>query len=206
VRKTSARQSLAAAILAALFLAGLAAPALPGATLDRQPTIRAVRAKADAFVSGAKRETNFGRADDLKVDGAPRVRAYMRFNVNVKSGDVRRVNLLLWSRTTSRAGCQVRLVYDPWRERAITFANAPDLSPESIASGPLKARAWKAVDVTSLTDQVSGDDDSVSLALTTGSTKSLELASRESGLHAPRLVVVRGGREGEQPAGSTETP
>jgi hypothetical protein len=166
-----------------------------------------MRAKADAFVSGAKRQTNFGRVEDLKVDGAPRVRTYMRFAADVKSGDVQRVNVLLWSRTTSHAGYQVRLVYDTWRERAITFANAPELSPEYIASGPLKAHAWKAVDVTSLTDQVSGGDDWVSLALTTSSSKGLDLASRETGLHAPRLVVERGGNNGDQPTTTTsETP
>ncbi len=181
----------------ALTAAGLAAQTLLGAGFDKPP-IRAVRAKADAFVSGAKPQTNFGRVEELKVDAAPRVRAYMRFDVNVKSGDVQRVNVLLWSRTKSRAGYQVRLAYDSWREGRITFANAPSLSPEYMASGPLKAHAWKAVDVTSLIDEVSGGDDSVNLALTTTSSKGLDLASRETGLHAPRLVVERGGRNGDQ--------
>jgi len=185
-------------VLVALTAAGLAAQSPLGATLDRPPQIRAVRAKADAYVSGANQQTNFGRTQELKVDASPRARAYMRFDVNVKAGDVQRVNLLLWSRTKSRAGYQVRLAYDSWLERRITFANAPSLSPEYMASGPLKAHAWKAVDVTSLTDAVSGDD-SVNLALTTSSTKGLNLASRETGLHAPRLVVERGGREGGAP-------
>jgi hypothetical protein len=194
-------------LLIALAASGFAVQSLLGASLDRQPRIRAVRARADAFVSGAKRQTNYGRMQDLKVDRAPRVRAYMRFVVNVQSGDVQRVNILLWSRTTSHAGYQVRLVYDTWRERAITFANAPELSPEYIASGPLKAHAWKAVDVTPLTDQVSGGDDSVSFALTTSSSKSLDLASRETGLHAPRLVVERGGNDnGDQPTTTTNEP
>jgi hypothetical protein len=194
-------------LLIALAASGFAVQSLLGASLDRQPRIRAVRARADAFVSGAKRQTNYGRMQDLKVDRAPRVRAYMRFVVNVQSGDVQRVNILLWSRTTSHAGYQVRLVYDTWRERAITFANAPELSPEYIASGPLKAHAWKAVDVTPLTDQVSGGDDSVSFALTTNSSKSLDLASRETGLHAPRLVVERGGNDnGDQPTTTTNEP
>lgn len=192
----------AAAFVAALLVAGLAVQSLFAASLDRPPRIRAVRAKADAFVSGAKRSTNFGRVQDLRVDAAPRQRAYMRFDVNVKSGDVQHVSLLLWSRTRSRAGYQVRLVEDTWRERAITFANAPELSLDYVASGPLKAGAWKAVDVTMLTDEVSGGDDYVSLALTTASPKGLDLASREAGLHGPRLVVERGGgdREGDLPA------
>ena len=159
-----------------------------------------MRAKADAFVSGAKRSTNFGRVPELRVDGAPRVRTYMRFDVNVKSGDVQHVSVLLWSRTRSRAGYQVRLVEHSWRERQITYANAPTLSSDYVASGPLKAGSWKAVDVTMLTDELSGDGDSVSLALTTTSPKSVDFASRETGLHGPRLVVERGGgRGGSEP-------
>jgi hypothetical protein len=201
----ASRHVFAAATLAALFVAGLAAQSLSATRLDKEPRIRAVRAKADAFVSGAKRTTNFGRVSELRVDATPRVRTYMRFDVNVKSGDVQHVGVLLWSRKRSQAGFQVRLVEDTWRERAITFANAPSLSPDFVASGPLKAGAWKAVDVTMLTDQVSGGSDHVSLALTTSSPNRLDLASRESGLHGPRLVVERGGgREGQLPTGPAE--
>jgi hypothetical protein len=182
--------------------AGLAVQSVLGAAAGRDPRIRAVRAKADAFVSGAKRSTNFGRMPELRVDGAPRVRTYMRFDVNVKSGDVQHVSLLLWSLTRSPTGYQVRLVEDSWRERQITFANAPALSSDYVESGRLKAGKWKAVDVTALADEVSGGDDSISLALMTTSPQGIDLASRETGLHGPRLVVERGGGRGggEPPA------
>jgi hypothetical protein len=181
--------------------AGLAVQSVLGAAAGRDPRIRAVRAKADAFVSGARRTTNFGRVQELRVDGAPRVRTYMRFDVNVKSGDVQHVNLLLWSRTRSQAGYQVRLVEDSWRERQITYANAPSLSADYVESGRLKAGRWKAVDVTALADEVSGGDDTISLALTATSPQGIDLASRETGLHGPRLVVERGGGRsgGEKP-------
>jgi hypothetical protein len=107
------------------------------------------------------------------------------------------VSVLLWSRTRSQAGYQVRLVEDTWRERGITFSNAPLLSPDYVASGPLRAGAWKAVDVTPLTDMMSEDDAHVSLALTTNSSKGVDLASREAGMHGPRLVVERGDGEGQ---------
>jgi hypothetical protein len=155
-----------------------------------------VPAKADAFVAATRPTTNFGRAPELRVDGAPRMRTYLRFNVDLESGDVEHVSILLWSRSRAHAGYQVRLVEDRWRERSITFANAPMLSPDYVASGPLKAGAWKAVDVTPLTDMLSGEDDYVSIALTTMSPKGLGFASRESGLHGPRLIVERSGRDG----------
>ena len=176
--------------------AGVAAGALPGAGFDREPRIRAVRAKADAFVSGANMNRNFGAASDLRVDASPTFRAFVRFNADVKSGDVQRVSLLLYSRSRSRRGYQVRLVEEPWLERRITFLNAPSLSPTFILSGQLKARSWKAVDVTSIVEEASGGSDYVSFALTTRSQNAVELASRETGLHGPRLVVERNGRGG----------
>jgi hypothetical protein len=187
------RRPFVAASLVALALAALSVEALPGAGFGREPRIRAVRAKADAFVSGANPARNFGASLVLKIDASPTFRAFMRFKVNLKSGDVQRVNLLLYTRNRSRAGYQVRLVEEPWREQEITFLNAPSLSPNFVMSGPLKARRWKAVDVTSLTEGLSGGDDYISLALTTRSHIAVELASREAGLHGPRLVVERDG-------------
>jgi hypothetical protein len=182
-----------AASLVALALAGLSVEAVPGADLRREPGIRAVRAKADAFVSGADRARNFGAAPDLRIDASPTFRAFIRFKVNLASGDVKRVHLLLYSRNRSRAGYHVRLVEEPWRERKITFLNAPSLSIDFVRSGPLKPRSWKAVDVTSLTEELSGEEGYISLAVTTRSHNAIELASRESGLRGPRLVVERTG-------------
>jgi hypothetical protein len=188
-----------------VLLAGVSVDASPSAGLDRKPPIRAVRAKADAFVSGANMNKNFGSAHDLRVDASPTFRAFLRFNVDVWSGDVKRVSLLLYSHSRSRRGYQVRLVEEPWRERKITFLNAPSLSPSFIHSGPLKARSWKAVDVTSIVEEASGGGNYVSFALTTPSRNALELASRETGLHGPRLVVEEksGSRSGPLPTPST---
>jgi len=174
--------------------------ALPGAGLGRDPRIRAVRAKADAFVSEASRKKNFGHAKMLRVDASPTVRTYVRFNVDLSSDEIDHVSLLLYSRSYSRIGFRVQLVYGSWRERRITYANAPELSPPSVSSGRLRARSWKAVDVTALV--AGGDEDGVSFALTTASPNGAEFASRETGLHGPRLVIEK--RE-DDTTGSTTT-
>jgi hypothetical protein len=161
------------------------AQALPGAGFDRGPKIRAHRAKADAFVSEATPRRNFGRARQLLVDASPTVRTYIRFDVDVTSGDVSHVSLLLYSRSRSRTGYRVQLVYGRWKERTINFVNAPELTPPSVASGPLRARSWKAVDVTSLSIGQQG----VSFALTTESPNGAVFTSRQTGFHGPRLVV-----------------
>jgi hypothetical protein len=183
-----------AASLVALVLAGLSVEALHGAEAAREPRIRAVRAKADAFVSGAQRAKNYGASLELRLDASPTFRAFVRFKAaKLESDDVQRVHLLLYSRTQSRAGYQVRLVEEPWREREVTFFNAPSLSPGYVLSGPLKARAWKSVDITSLAEELIDGEAYISLALTTRSPNAVELASRESGLRGPRLVVERNG-------------
>jgi hypothetical protein len=178
------------ATLVALVAAGLSVQALLGAVNDRGPRIRAVRAKADAHVSAVNRTQNFGRAHELKVDAAPTLRTYVSFDVDLKSGRgrVKQVSLLLYSQTRSQAGYQVRLVAKRWGERKITFANAPTASRNFVRSGPLRAKAWQAVDIT---DLVSDDHKYVSFVLTTVSPKGVDFASRETKRHGPRLVVER---------------
>jgi hypothetical protein len=174
--------------LAGLFAAGVGVAAVPTKSDSRQPRITAVRAKADAHVTAAARTANYGQFRRLSVDGRPVVRAYVRFVVGGGPGNVRRVNLLLYSHTRSSLGYRVRLALGTWHERRITFANAPRFSSRFVASGPLRARTWKAVDVTSLVGDVEGV---TSFALTTVGIREIEFASRESGLTGPRLVVER---------------
>ena len=183
------RKRLLAASLLTLLAACLWAQPLSGSGFDRKPRIRAVRAKADSFVTAQRRTENFGRARRLLVGSSPTRRAFIRFDVDLKSGNVEHVILLVYSRTGSRVGYEVRLVEQYWGERRITFANAPEPSSfDFVASGPMRPRSWKAIDVSSLVDY---EGETVSFALASRSAKTLELASRESGLHGPRLVVER---------------
>lgn len=139
-------------------------------------------------MSASAQNVNYGKQRELTVDARPLKRAYLRFNVNLRPGNVTRVNLMLYSRTRLRLGYQVRLVTENWRERLITYRNAPRISSRFVSSGPLHAHAWKAVDITSL---VGIEEDRVNLALTTVAPAGVVLASRESGLTGPRLVVER---------------
>jgi hypothetical protein len=178
--------------------------AIPAGEFDRNPRISAVRAYADAHVSVSAQNANYGKQRGLTVDARPLTRAYLRFDIDVKKGNVLRVNLLLYSRTRSQLGYQVRLATESWRERRITFDNAPRVSPRYVSSGRLRARAWKAVDITSL---VGKDGDEVNLALTTVATAGIVFASRESGMTGPRLVVERDDRgSGKEKNPTTEPP
>jgi hypothetical protein len=170
-----------------VLAAGFSVAALPASSSDKQPRIRAMRPVADSYVTELDRVANFGLERGLHVDAAPLTRSFLRFRTKyLDRDDVKQVNLLVFSRSAVRRGFRVRVVSSRWRERDITYENAPHLPPRFVASGPIRSRVWKAVDVTPL---VVNAGDEVSFALTTIAPVGLELASRESGLTAPRLVI-----------------
>jgi acid phosphatase type 7 len=170
-----------------LILPGSSLAATPSDDSKREPTIMALRARADAHVNAATAVTNFGRLRRLRVDASPLVRTFLRFDTGKYKGKVERVSLLLYSRTRSSTGFRVRRVPLSWRERLITYENAPRISPPWVASGPLAAGAWVAVDVTTLV--ADPEEKEVGFALSTAALQSIVLASRESGVTGPRLVL-----------------
>lgn len=129
----------------------------------------------------------------------PTIRTYLRFDVDLRSDEVRHASLLLYNlRRRVRNGYKVQVVYGRWKELRITYANAPEGSPPSVSSGALGAGSWKAIDVTSIVAGKKG----VSLVLTTESASGALFASRETGRHGPRLVIERMPQE---TTGSTTT-
>jgi hypothetical protein len=189
------------AALIALVAAGVSVAALPLVNSDRQPKITALRATGDAHVSAATPTANFGSLRRLTVDGRPAMRAYVRFLVPEEIQDVMRINLLVYTHTQSRLGYRVRLATRRWNEQRITWANSPRASSRFVSSGPLQARRWKAVDVTSLVGSAEGY---VGFVLTTVATRAITLSSRESGLTGPRLVIEYRGTETRPP--TTQPP
>jgi len=174
---------------------------LAGAGFERDPRIHAVKAKADASVSEATPRRNYGGARQLIVHDSPVVRTYIKFDADLRSEDIQHVSLLLFNLRRSQSGYRVQPVYGRWGERKITFANAPEISPPYVASGPLAARSWKVVDITSIVVGEKG----VSLALTTNSPNGAMFASRETGRRGPSLVIERQPQETTTTRSTTTT-
>jgi hypothetical protein len=157
--------------------------------------IRAFSPEADTYVTAARPETNFGSSRLLRADGVPKQTVFLRFRLGKLIGEIASVTLLLHTQAGARANYQVRRVYiDAWRERRLTFENAPRLSLRYVSSKPVRKGIWSAVDVTSFIT----DDVVVSLAVTTTSVRGVVFESRESN-HGPRLVV-RTAREKDKKA------
>lgn len=114
-------QHCVAPLLGALLLGVLPPPAARSAT-------RTFSATADASVSSAAPSKRLGTSGRLLVAGRPRVRTYLRFNVALPAGAViSAATLSLTRASTGRpARFQVFAVANTsWRERSITFRNAP---------------------------------------------------------------------------------
>jgi len=116
----------------------------------------------------------------------------MRFELKNLRGKITSVTLLLHPTTAARASFAVRRVHvDDWRERSITYANAPRVSSRYTAAKPVGLGAWSAIDVTPFVD----GGGQLSLAVTTRAAQALSFGSRES-THGPRLVVRSDGGNG----------
>jgi hypothetical protein len=161
---------------------------------------------ADSYVDDSQPSVNFGTATQLRVDGSPVVRSYLRFDPEGLGGSVTSAVLRIWANSAQSTGYRVQAVASTtWGETTITSANAPAMSATVTgSSGSVATGTWTQVDVTPL---VTGAGP-VSFGLTTTSSTALSLASRESA-NAPQLVVTTvGGNDTAaptQPGGVTAT-
>lgn len=141
---------------------------------------------ADAHVRAADPNANFGSSTSLRADGDPRTVSYLRFDLT-GSGAVTSAKLKLLSEHEALGtGIAVSRVADnSWSESRITYANAPPVGGTVASNGPFQNAQWITLDVSSA---VKGNAP-VTLALTTTSSSSRWLASRETASR-PQLAVA----------------
>jgi len=142
---------------------------------------------ADAYVTSAIPNTNYGGSKQIRFDANPVVNGYLTFNIQGLSAPIASAKLRIYANSSSSQGCNVYVVPDSsWAERSITYNNAPALGSQIGATGSFKSRKWIEVDVTPF---VTGNG-AISLALTGLNNTAVSLASRESGANAPQLIVT----------------
>jgi hypothetical protein len=182
--RSAPARAAALILVCALTLAGVLA-SLPRATAG-SVTFRFLPS-ADAYVSQAKPNYNFGGSPTLRTRAFPNLRhSYLRFDVAGLAGTVTSATLRLYGESTSSVGYSVRSVANAeWTENRITFANAPTPGAVVARSGSIARDAWSSVDVTAL---VRGNG-MANFALTAISSSAGVYASRETGATAPQLIV-----------------
>ena len=165
---------------------GQSTPALNLTTLD-PPSAFTVTAFADSWVDGSAVGSNFGAAADMRVDGSPDRRGYVRFDVSGVAGAVTSATLRVYANSSHSAGYEAQEVSSStWGELSITYANAPGFGPSLGTSGPTTGGTYSEVDVTGYVDA----NGQYSFALTPLNNTNLRLATRESA-NPPELVIVQ---------------
>ena len=145
---------------------------------------------ADSYVDASAATSNFGSLTQIRIDGSPVVRTFLRFNVSGGSGAVNSAVLRVYANTAQTTGYDVYSVANnTWGETTITNSNAPPFGAAKLgSSGRISASSWTSVDVTSA---VAGNGTFSFGLLTTGGT-AVSLSSRE-GANPPQLVVAWAG-------------
>jgi calcineurin-like phosphoesterase family protein len=157
-------------------------------------------AVADSYVESSNPGTNYGNVDQIRVDGSPDVRSYLRFNVQGLSGAITSATLRVYANSSQSPGYDARSVNDNnWVETTITYNNAPPVGNVLGSSGNVNSNNWTSVNVTSY---ITGNG-TYNLGLTTTGSTAISLASRESGANTPQLVIQAQG--GTAPT-ATRTP
>src|SRR3954454_12858873 len=166
----------ATVLVVALSLAGSLAPAAQAVT---QAPLTPV---ADSYVDSSHSTTNYGTSTQIRVDGSPTLRGYLRFTVPALPSTTTRATLRLFTRTTGKALSVRGVSNNTWAERTLTYKIAP--APASTATASLasfSSGAYVSLNVTPLVTPLGAAGGNVSFALTSTSSTAMALASRESG-------------------------
>jgi hypothetical protein len=157
----------------------------PTATLP--PISLTFKPVADSYVDGSRARTDFGTSNALRVDASPVVNSYLRFTVQgLGLRPISHVRLLIYAYSASFKGIDVKAVADnTWGEKTITASNAPALGNTLDTSQAVATRTWVTFDVTSY---ITGEG-TYSFGLSTTGKTAISLASRESVVNSPRLIV-----------------
>lgn len=161
---------------------------LSGASLAEAATTTVI-ADADAHVSAAQPDANFGSSPTLKVDGVPITRSYLRFQISLPPGAVvTRVTLRLYLNSSSPGGYRVALATPKtWSEGVITYNNAPRFG-SAVATASTSPAGWNALSVPTL-----DADSSVTYVVSRSDSRELTVQSRQGQLaNRPRLIVEYG--------------
>ncbi len=158
---------------------------------------------ADSYVDSSLPNVNYGSATQLRVDGSPIVKGFLRFSVSGSAGTITNATLRVYANSSLSTGVSANRVADnTWGESTITYLNAPAAGTAIGTSAAVTAGTWVSINVT---PYVTGNG-TFSFALTSANVTALSLASREA-TNKPQLVVTTAATiaTGTPSSGATKT-
>jgi hypothetical protein len=149
-------------------------------------------ATADSYVSSGSTGSNYGSSTLLDVDGSPVIISYLKFDLSAYAGrSITGASLQLRVTSSGSVGTQnVKLVTnDSWTETGVTYNNKPALSTVLGTLGPTSKNTSYTVPLstTGIAGELGGP---LSLGLDSTSSDGVDLASRETGTTAPKLILT----------------
>ena len=170
-----------------LGIAALFFGALPGHIVQAQAAAKTFRPSADAYVMQSSPTSNYGTAANLRVDGSPILRSYLRFTVSGLSGAaVQSAKLRLYANSTAGGLTVNGLANNSWTETGLTFANAPAPGNAIKTSAAATGGQWLTIDISSYVKA----EGTYNLVLTPIDATNFSLGARETGANAPQLVIT----------------
>ncbi len=188
--KTRALPLGGAILLLVALVAGLVFVLPSGYTVKAQTTTKIISPSADAYVLASSPTTNFGTKTNLRVDNSPITRSYLRFVVSGLNGaPVTSAKLRIYANSSDPTGFTVHsLSNNTWTESGITYKNAPAPGTSLATSPKVVAGQWIEVNISSYIKA----QGTYNLVLTINNSTNTSLGARESGAHAPQLLVTYG--------------
>jgi len=172
-------------------------PPAPTSTPDGGSGAATFSPEADSMVAQSQPTTNYGRTSNLRADGSPEERSYIRFNVQDVGSPVSRATLRLYVRDGSNNGPQISMSNDTsWSETGITGNTMPQAGPAFANLGAESTGTWIEIDVTT---QISGNG-RFTFVMIGDSSDALSVNSKENSSNTPQLIVEWGG------SGESATP
>jgi hypothetical protein len=158
----------------------------PTASPSGSPGIATLIPAADSYVDASAPTSNFGRLTQVRIDGSPSDRTFLRFTVTGVTGTVVSAVVRVYANSAQTTGYDLYSVANNnWVETAITDANAPPFCATKLgSSGKITAGTWTSVDVTSA---ITGNG-TYSFGLSTTNSTAVSLSSRE-GANPPQLMI-----------------
>jgi len=155
--------------------------------ISELPQVLTLTPEADTYVDASKPTNNYGYSSILRADASPDLHAYVRFaipDLGVKS--ISKAQLFVFANSSVRKNIQVlEVTNNTWSENTLIYSNAPTLGNLINSTGSVSGGSWAIIDVTSYMN----GSGYVTFGLTTSSSTSINLASRESGINSPYLVL-----------------
>jgi hypothetical protein len=145
---------------------------------------------ADTYVDSSNPDTNYGLSPQLKIGGQRAVRiAYLKFDLSALAGKtVISAHLQLWVYNPAQGTYSVSPVSDTsWTELGTTYSNRPRRGHATASVTSPTADTWTDFDVTEQVKASLGN--LASIAISSRSSHTLDLDSREVSYQKPKLIV-----------------